>query len=74
MIYWECLLLGATGRECKNGQLAKMWGKTVSDESDCDGSGLWRGGQADPRTAPRRMLKFSLMSFCSPLMATWLRQ
>lgn len=44
MIYWKCLLLGATGRECKDGQLAKVWGGgAVSDEPDCDGSSLWHG-------------------------------
>lgn len=51
----------------------KCGGKTVSDEPD------WKlfmacRGRADPGTAPRRILEFSLMSFCSPLMATWPRQ
>lgn len=73
MIYWKRLLLGATERECKDGQWAKVWGETVSDEPD------WKlfmacRGRADPGTAPRRILEFSLMSFCSPLMATWPRQ
>lgn len=73
MIYWKRLLLGAAERECKDGQWAKVRGETVSDEPDWELFMAW-GGRADLRTAPGRILKFSLMSFCSPLMAIRPRQ
>lgn len=51
------------------------WGVegSVDDEPDWK---LFMGqrGQAHPRRAPARILKFSVMSFCSPLMAAQLRQ
>lgn len=48
-------------------------GGSFSEEPDWK---LFMGqrGQTHPRTAPARILKFSLMSFCSPLMAAQLRQ
>lgn len=75
MIYWKGLLFGCYRTGVWDGRWTKSGGETVSDEPDCVGSCLWCGeAEADPSTAPGRILKFSLMSCSSLQMARRPRQ
>lgn len=71
---WYCTIWKESASK-ENVCVCVWWGVegSVGDEPDWK---LFMGqrGQAHPRRAPARILKFSLMSFCSPLMAAQLRQ